>query len=612
MQRQVHVGGDDLGGIFNRIGLTAILFLSGANFSCSNVSFLGIKASSLSQSSSSSSGLSISVTGAVLSTTGDSVTITPTFKGTVNSVSISPALTNGLTLNTKTGVITGTLTGAPSTTVYTLTATGPSVTATATVTLTILATPTVAVPASPYTFSLGVPISNITPTLSSSVTSVAISPSLPTGLSMDPVTGIISGTPTATSPATYYTLTVKDAAGDTGTNALNSFSILVNQAFGDGSTGPLDVAGLGTTVNSYSAITGGTGSPWSTISVSSGSFTAGQEILVIQMQGPSTPFPWEFATVSSFAGGVITLSAPLQNTYAYNAGAVSQVVTVPHYTNVTVESGASIVPQAWNGTTGGIVVFRANGIVTVNGNISADGTGFVGGAVNHAAFAATTAGSGESWIGASLSQTSNNQGGGGGGEDPTAFNMSGGCASSSGSYITALAGAGGYATVGSSFVSSLTCNAVTSIFGTGGSTYGSSDLTAGLFLGSGGGGDDIWQFTANGGYPGGSGGGLVLIYGQQITGTATMTSTISANGQGQSSGAGAGGSGGTVYLISNTLTLDNLTVSAAGGAGAKPDGSGSWNGGRNGGDGRIRLDYNSTTGAMPSTPAPGYTLTPMQ
>ena len=55
----------------------------------------------------------------------------------------------------------------------------------------------------------------LTPTITGTVTSYAISPALPAGLSIDPTSGIISGTPTATSAQTTYTVTATNSGGST-------------------------------------------------------------------------------------------------------------------------------------------------------------------------------------------------------------------------------------------------------------------------------------------------------------------------------------------------------------------------------------------------------------
>ncbi|MEL6348683.1 MAG: hypothetical protein AAFV53_36600, partial [Myxococcota bacterium] len=73
-------------------------------------------------------------------------------------------------------------------------------------------------------------------------------------------------------------------------------------------------------------------------------------------------------------------------------------------------------------------------------------------------------------------------------------------------------------------------------------------------------------------------------------------------------GGGGGGSGGQIHLASPTLTLTG-TVSATGGA----RGASAWHSGRPygsayggaGGNGRIRLDYDSLSGS--TSPTAGYT-----
>ncbi len=55
----------------------------------------------------------------------------------------------------------------------------------------------------------------LSPTVSGNVVSYSISPSLPAGLSFNTNTGVISGTPTATSAAASYTVTATNASGST-------------------------------------------------------------------------------------------------------------------------------------------------------------------------------------------------------------------------------------------------------------------------------------------------------------------------------------------------------------------------------------------------------------
>ena len=69
---------------------------------------------------------------------------------------------------------------------------------------------------SPNVFTRNLAIANLNPTISGgAVTSYSISPALPTGLSFNTSTGVISGTPTAISAITTYTVTATNTGGST-------------------------------------------------------------------------------------------------------------------------------------------------------------------------------------------------------------------------------------------------------------------------------------------------------------------------------------------------------------------------------------------------------------
>lgn len=74
--------------------------------------------------------------------------------------------------------------------------------------------------------TVGVPMSSVLPTVSGSVSGFSVSPSLPAGLSLNEMSGTISGTPTTATPAATYTVQASNTAGAT-TAAL---SIAVNAA----------------------------------------------------------------------------------------------------------------------------------------------------------------------------------------------------------------------------------------------------------------------------------------------------------------------------------------------------------------------------------------------
>ncbi len=85
--------------------------------------------------------------------------------------------------------------------------------------------PTITYANSPYTLTEGVAAQSIAPTVTGgTVTSWSITPVLPPGLSIDVMTGNISGTPTSLSPATTYVVSGGSAAGQ----ATVQISIAVN------------------------------------------------------------------------------------------------------------------------------------------------------------------------------------------------------------------------------------------------------------------------------------------------------------------------------------------------------------------------------------------------
>ncbi|HET8696831.1 MAG TPA: Ig domain-containing protein, partial [Gammaproteobacteria bacterium] len=79
---------------------------------------------------------------------------------------------------------------------------------------------------SPQTLTVGTEITALSPTVTGTVTTYAVSPELPAGLALDATTGVISGTPTAAAAAADYTVTASNAGGST-TFPLN---ITVNDA----------------------------------------------------------------------------------------------------------------------------------------------------------------------------------------------------------------------------------------------------------------------------------------------------------------------------------------------------------------------------------------------
>jgi hypothetical protein len=183
--------------------------------------------------------------------------------------SISPPLPAGLSLSPSLGAISGTPTVTSSATTYTVTATDANgATGNSTFTLIINGAVTATQTVASTTLTQSHAVTSFTPVTGSGGTSplaYSVSPSLPTGLNLSPTTGAITGTPSVTSAATTYTVTVTDANG---ANAANTFSLTVNGAL----TAAQAIASKTLTVNvaaaPFTPVTGAGGTGSLTYSVS--------------------------------------------------------------------------------------------------------------------------------------------------------------------------------------------------------------------------------------------------------------------------------------------------------------------------------------------------------
>ena len=371
---------------------------------------------------------------------------------------------------------------------------------------------------------------------------------------------------------------------------------------GTGRDGELTVSTTGVVVNSYAQVIDPLVPGDTVIHVRAASgFEAGRLILVHQTTG-LVPVPssgsstnitlntttsssvglWELARisgVSSDASGLnLTLSKPLVNSYA---SSVSQVVAVPEYTSVRIESTGSIVASPWNGSVGGFVAFLVQGTLSSDGLISAKGAGFRGGAyvkdssgtkgcsgLDETAPKGAQKGEG---ITLSYGPTSTGRGnmstGGGGG---VCFKAGGGGGSNG-----RKGGQGGY--------SHSSLDGARDVGGLGGTDVSYIPLERFIFGGGGGAGHG----TDGTGGGGGNGGGIVFIRANKMI---PNKGTILANGEDAKvlysltdAGSG-GGAGGVIYLrtvdISSCASLD-----ASGGGGGITNAGSSYVGPGGGGSG---------------------------
>src|SRR5262245_45715200 len=104
--------------------------------------------------------------------------------------------------------------------------------------------------------------------------------------------------------------------------------------YGDGSDGDL-VVSTTHVLTATTSLASGHPSGRTTLEVASaGGFSAGDEVLVLQVQGLNAG-RYEFHTVATVGGMGLNLSAPLANSYSSGASGNRAMVTrVPHYQTV--------------------------------------------------------------------------------------------------------------------------------------------------------------------------------------------------------------------------------------------------------------------------------------
>jgi hypothetical protein len=136
--------------------------------------------------------------------------------GKLVSYAVSPALPAGLSIDPSTGVISGTPTTVTAIATYTVTATnsGGSTTFDVVVTVNMKEVAPSITYKTPNIFAVGTAVTLLSPTnTGGKIVSYSISPILPSGLTLDTTTGVISGTPTIAKAMATYTVTATNLAG---------------------------------------------------------------------------------------------------------------------------------------------------------------------------------------------------------------------------------------------------------------------------------------------------------------------------------------------------------------------------------------------------------------
>ena len=132
--------------------------------------------------------------------------------------------------------------------------------------------------------------------------------------------------------------------------------------FGDGSYGSFLSGPTTVVINDYAKVIGKAEKGSKHFAVDSiASLSSGVEVLIIQMKGKEAG-KYIFARIFSVdrAEQIVYVTTGLSFRCSSLGSERCQIVTVPHYSNVYVNSGGTIMGSEWDGDKGGVVVLRAN------------------------------------------------------------------------------------------------------------------------------------------------------------------------------------------------------------------------------------------------------------
>lgn len=345
-------------------------------------------------------------------------------------------------------------------------------------------------------------------------------------------------------------------------------------ALGSGKGGPLVIDSASLVVNAYASILQSAEAGSSALLIDGSElerFAADTLVLVWQsarrsnrLLADATPLDpvaerighWETVRIAAREGSRVSLQTPLS--LAYSAPG-AQLVTLPEYTDVDIEVGATLRGEPWNGASGGIVALLATGRVRVAGRIDVAASGLRGGQPLE----------GPNQQGCNgLDEAPPRGAPRGEGFIPGRYGMSetgrGNVANGGGGGICNRSGGGGGGAVGAGGQGGLTDNwdSSRSVGGLGG--IGSQVVDARLTLGGGGG-----TGHANLEHGGGDGGGVIFIRAASIDSTEGILDASGASIASASAvGGSGGGGGGTVLLDARNAASRCGNLSVRGGKGA--------------------------------------------
>lgn len=348
-----------------------------------------------------------------------------------------------------------------------------------------------------------------------------------------------------------------------------------------------DVSPSGTFPNQHTTFTGVQDAQTGTVGANTG-FAVGDIVLIHQSRnGGDGAGVWQLNKITGISGTTITFKYKMMNDY----GTTAQMIKVLQHRTVTIS--ATIAPNAWDGSTGGIIVYLADKITGTSGTINLNDKGFRGG---DAVDGVTIGKQGEGTSGGPNTQSvsANGNGGGGGGY------------SNNGPWDQGNGGGGGANTQtdGSAGIGTGGGNNSNGGGGALGSASGNSDLTIMTFGGGGGSGGDNNGSGATG--YGGKGAGIAILIARDIDLSDVAVNMVGSQGEGNRSfhaASGGSGAGGSCLIKGCTVNVGSNKINANGGTRVYNNGStpGDADGG-SGGDGRVHVDYSvSLTGTSSPT-----------